>query len=430
MWLHEECPYVTCFMPRYLAYLLALSFLTAACESRQPAEQSHTANPDATAAQMQSSVPAPAKLDTADASRTNLGLRDGYDTTFFVGQQRYRLLLRAEVDSTKPLTAVSGGTVGPAFAQDTSTFNQTGDVIGYEGSQIITLLDPTGRQVFRRRLRKADFYGVASPDIVAVSDPYRPFFVGYHAPSQTLAFSLVIGIPYSDVAQQCVIVLGFDGRVRNLATSYTSTFDAPDCEPRVLPDGTVLTCQDLLHPGGKQTTLLKDKSQIVAALLLSDTTLCAIYRYGEYRAQPVKSSGKQTDASVTADFNDPGWEDDESRRNAPNAFVLDTKKGRVLKAFKYDGYQAAIGYEVPRSYLGQTHTYYLLDEERGLYLLDKHSPAKATEVLFKQMQHFRKPQRPAEVRFLVKSLFSTFAFYVDPAHPTQLRYERFERPAG
>lgn len=318
---------------------------------------------------------------------------------------------------------MSEGTVGELFADDSSTFAQTQRVRGYEGRQLITLLDATGRQVFQRQLRKQDFFGVASRDIVTVSQPEPPRFIGYHAPTQTLAFTLTIAIPLSDVAQQVVILLTFDGKVRRLATSYSSNWDGPDCEPRLLPNGTVLTCQELLPPSGKRVHLLKPKSELIAAFPLTDSTLFTVYRYGEYRAASTPASSSQPD--VSAEFNAPEWVDDARKRNTPNAFVIN-QQGLVLQQFQYAGYSGVIGYEVPRHYLRQTHTYYLLHEKRGLYLLDKHDPKAVAEVKFQQMQPFRKPQRPTEIRFVVATETAAFAFYAEPNQPTQLRYERLQ----
>ncbi|UOR04661.1 hypothetical protein MUN82_17135 [Hymenobacter aerilatus] len=405
-------------------FVLFVACTLLACEQQRPTTQPVATSlaTDSTAAAARPTALPSLPPDTTDVSRTHLGYQTGHDTTFSIGQQRYRLLLRAESDSTKPLVVVSEGTVGNLFADDSSTFAQTRRVRGYEGRQLITLLDANGRQVFRRQLRKQNFFGVANRDIVTVSIPERPRFLGYHAPTQTLAFALLIAIPYSDVAQQVVIVLGFDGQVRRLVISYLSNWEAPDCEPRLLPDGTVLTCQDLLPPGGKPVHLLKPKSELVAAFPLTDSTLFTAYRYGEYR--PVASEGNDQ-ADVSAAFNAPEWVADPRKRNAPNAFIIN-RQGLVLQQFQYAGHEGVIGYKVPRRYVWQTHTYYLLDEQRGLYLLDKHSPKAVTEVAFQQMQPFRKPQRPAETRFIITTKTAAFAFYIDLKQPTQLRYERLQ----
>jgi hypothetical protein len=412
---------------RRLTYLLLPGLLLACGEQRNAAEK------PAAAALPPAPAPAPrrpAPPDTVDLSQTNHGYQEGRDTTFLVDGQRYRLLLRADTDSTKPLLAVSEGLVGDAYAADTSTFAQTQQVRGYEGGQTITLLDPAGRQVFRRRLRKQDFFGVASPDIVTVSEPRRPRFIGYHAPSQLLAFTVGIGIPASDVGQDYLVLLGLDGRVRRLAATYAAGV-APDCTPRLLPDGTVLTCQELLRPDGRRISLLKPKAELVAAFPLSDTILLTTYQFGEYRPRqpepPANSrqEGQPVDVPVSAGFNYPEWVPDKRMRNAPNGFVINTQ-GQVRQRFKAPEAFEALGYQLPRAYVWQTHCYYLSDGEKGLLVLDKHQPTGGTRIGFRQMQRFRKPRKPAEVRFEVSSSEGNFAFYVDPARPTQLRYQRIE----
>ncbi|RTQ48469.1 hypothetical protein EJV47_15975 [Hymenobacter gummosus] len=406
-----------------LSCALAALGLLAACESRRPAEP-----PAATRPAAQDSVATPAALalpvDTTDLSQTLHGYEEGRDTSFRVGGQNYRLLLRADTDSTKPLLATTEGIVGGAFADDTSSFAQSGRVRGYEGGHTISLLDPTGRQLFRRRLRKQDFFGVASPDIVTVSNPARPRFLGYHAPSQTLAFVLGIGIPGSDVGQQCIIVLGFDGRVRRLLPSYQSNWSAADCSPRLLPDGTLLTCEGLIWPGGL-AHLGKVKAELIAAFPLTDSTLFTMYRYGEYRERPDEASGLPP-TEVSAGFHNPEWVPDPQMRRSPNAFIINTR-GRVRLPLFFRGYDEAIGYYVPRAYVWQAQRYYLLDDDGSVLVLNKQNPRDAVRVRRRQLQAFRAPRRPAELRFeLASTTAGSFAFYVDPAQPTRLRYQRID----
>ena len=423
---------------RYYLGRLALPalLLTGACESRQSTRSELPAGPPVADTARAGLVPTPLlPPDTTDASRTGFGIfRAGRDTTFYVGQQRYRLLLRAETDSTKPLLAVTAGNVGSYFASDSATFAQTGQVRGYEGFQLITLLDSVGRTVFRQRLRKADFFGVASPDIVTVSEPQPPVFLGFHGPSQRLAFSIDIGIPYSDVAQRVVLLLGFDGKKRRLFTSYRSNWGAPDCVPRLLSDGTLLTCQELVPPAGPRVPLLKPRAELVAAFPLTDTTLFTAYRYGQYRPAQAPESRSETPADLPVEgaATSPGfvaeeeWVPDATRRHAPNAFVI-SARGQIRRRLLYGGYEGSMSYEIPRRYVWQTHTYYLLDGKRGLIALDKHPPGASTAIPFRQMQPFRRPRKPTEIRF---QLGEQYIFYLDPHQPALLRYEQRPEAEG
>ena len=108
---------------------------------------------------------------------------------------------------------------------------------------------------------------------------------------------------------------------------------------------------------------------------------------------------------------------------APNAFVLNTRTGRVLSRFRYTGYFEGMGYIVPRKYLAATHTLYLIDDQQGLWPLPLNNPTIApAKIPFPAMTRFGSPQRPAEVKFELETL-RHYAFYVDSLAPRQIRYQ-------
>ncbi|RSK48035.1 hypothetical protein [Hymenobacter rigui] len=424
---------------KWLAGYGAGGLLLMACEQRPATHTERAARQPAdtlaTAADKAAEPPV-VPSDTTDASRTGYSLlQAGHDTVFRVGRRQYRLLLRAATDSTKPLLAVTTGAVGSFFAADTATFARTRQVRGYEGWHTITLLDSAGRTVFRQRLRKADFFGVADPDVVTVSEPQAPRLVGAHGPSQRLALALEIGIPYSDVSQRVVVLLRLDGSGRQLFNSYRSNWGAPDCVPRLLADGTLLTCQALVPPSGPLVSLQKPRAELVAAFPLTDTTLFTVYRYGYYRPAPPAAPSPATAESLpiegaapSAEFQEADqWVEDGSRRRSPNAFII-TPGGQVQQPLRYTGTEGTMAYEVPRRYVWQTHTYYLLDEKRGLLAIDKHRPGTAATLPFRQMEAFRRPRRPAEIRFELRGLNARYAFYLDPQQPRQLQLEQLPAP--
>lgn len=396
---------------RLFCVLVGLGLL-AACEPPRPPETQSPPVADTAARPAETPAPPPAP-DTTDVSRVDRSYRLGRDTSFWANGQRYRLLFAAVADSSKPRDIKTSGIVGPAFAVDTATFAQTQLVRGYDGGYTITLLDGQGRRVFRRELRKADFYQALDQDVVTVSDPVPPAFAGYHAPSQSLLLTLDLGIPYSDVWSRCWLTLGLDGQVRRPPQAAWSSLEALDCDPRLLGDGTLLTCAELIGPSGAVTKLDRPQATLMAAFALSDSTLMAVYQYGEYKTRQDPDGGMTEELVVPAAY-----------RNAPNAFVLNTR-GQVRQRFRLAGYQLET-YAVPRWYLAPAHTYYLLDATRGLHLLDRSNPRSVAAVSFGQMQRFRKPRRPAEARFVLQNEQGTFAFYVDPAQPTRLRYQRIE----
>jgi hypothetical protein len=413
--------------------------LLMACEQRPATHTERAAQKPAdtlaTAADKAAEPPG-APPDTVDASRTGYALlQAGHDTVFRVGRQRYRLLLRAATDSTKPLLTVTTGAVGIFFAADTATFARTRQVRGYEGWHTITLLDSAGRTVFRQRLRKADFFGVADPDIVTVSQPQAPRLLGAHGPSQRLALAVEIGIPYSDVSQRVVVLLRLDGSGRRLFSSYRSNWGAADCVPRLLADGTLLTCQALVPPTGPPVSLQKPRAELVAAFPLTDTTLFTAYRYGYYRpaspAAPRPATAENLPvegAAPSAEFQEADrWVEDGRRRRTPNAFII-TPGGQVRQPLRYTGTEGTMAYEVPRRYVWQTHTYYLLDGQRGLLAIDKHRPGTSKVLPFRQMKAFRQPRQPAEIRFELRGLGARYAFHLHPQQPHQLRLEQLPAP--
>ncbi|MCA8832970.1 hypothetical protein [Hymenobacter pini] len=316
------------------------------------------------------------------------------------------------------------------FATDSASFARNGQVRGYEGWHTIMLLDSVGRMVFRQRLRKADFFGVADPDVVTVSQPQAPRLLGVHGPSQRLALAVEIGIPYSDVSQR-VVVLKLDGTGRQLFSSYRSNWDAADCVPRLLPDGTLLTCQELVPPTGPRISLQKPRAELVAVFPLTDTTLFTAYHYGQYR--PVRRAAAAASseaiqpiegAAPSAEFQEEQqWVEDARRRHSPNAFII-TPGGRVRQRLRYTGTEGTMAYEVPRCYVWQTHIYYLLDGERGLLAIDKHRPGTAITLPFRQMTAFRAPRQSAEIRFDLRGVNARYAFCLNPQQPRQLRLER------
>uniref|UniRef100_UPI000AC821A3 hypothetical protein n=1 Tax=Hymenobacter sp. AT01-02 TaxID=1571877 RepID=UPI000AC821A3 len=280
---------------------------------------------------------------------------------------------------------------------------------GPDGRYIITLTAATGQRVFRRELKKADFYRVAVPDMVVVSEPHPPRFLGYFPQLGGLAFWQDINIPNSDVGGYIFMLLDMQGELRELHFGNQFGEGRADCEPQPSPNGrALLTCSQLLRVGQPPLRLQKPQADIALARFLSDSTLLTIYSYGEYQMARAK------DGTETMEFVVPN-----QLQRAPNAFVQ-TIQGRVLTSFRYQGFSVGMGYLVPRHYVWQNQTYYLLDEAKGLRLLNKQDPTLTQEVAFRQMSKFRAPRRPTEVRFRIEN----FEFYADKSHPAQVRYRR------
>jgi hypothetical protein len=336
------------------------------------------------------------------------------DTTLLINGQRYRLLVTARADSSHKLSYIPVGQAGTALAADSIKSGPTEERAGVDLKLAFTLLDARGKRLFRRELRKKDFNKEVDPDILVRSEPEQPVFLGYNPALGGFGFQLTFVIPESDVGSYMFLLLGLDGQVLELSRSNELAVDAADCKPRFAPNGQVaLTCAKLLRPGRPPLTLLKPKSNLVSAAFLSDTTLLTVYAYGEYRKEYGPDSSLQS-----TQFVEPP-----KMRAAPNAFILNLR-GQPLTRFRYEGYNTELGYSVPYSYAPQNYTYYLLDENRGLRLINKHNPALTREVRFQQMTRFKPPQKPREVRFQIQGMEDKLEFYADQDHPEQLRYRK------
>ena len=335
------------------------------------------------------------------------------DTVLRIEGRLYHLRMRAIADSTQMLSAVTGGIVGEAYAAD-DDFASTKKVRGPEGHYSITLTDSAGRQVFRREFRKADFYRLVGPDIAVVAEPEPAVFLGYYPELGGLAFWQSIGIPQSDVGDYLFLLLDLRGQVLELSLSNSWGSGRVDCSPAPAPNGqALLTCATLLRPGRPPLSLEKPKANLMLARFLNDSTLLTLYAYGETHYE------YEADSTVKSmDFVEPS-----QMRRVPNAF-LTTVRGSKVASFRYNGAWDLLGYFVPRTYVHSLHTYYLLDENRGLRLIDKHDPAATREVGFQQMTRFTPPQQPREVRFRVQSEMAAFDFFADQDNPERLRYRK------
>lgn len=373
------------------------------CSQSPPATETATAPtvpPDSTA---QPLVPPHAQpVDTTDWMAYRSFTAGPADTTLLINGQRYRLHLAAEPDSSQPLLAL--------WKHATRTDTSRGVDVRYH----IALRDADGKVVLDKQFRKPAFYAAASKDVVIEGVPWRPQLLAYAPSWQALVFAFDFMIEGSDVGEQCVLVLGLNGQVQELSNSNTYGGGGADCMPRFSPNGqAILTCAKLLLPGRKPISLLKPKSDLVLAHFLSDTTLLAVYAYGENHYEYDADSSLQS-----MQFVEPP-----QMRAVPNAFVLNLR-GKYLASFRYNGYIEALGYFVHRHYLPQTNTYYLLDHERGLRLIDKRNPVSTREVRFQQMARFKPPQKPREVRFLMRGEVGDIEFYADQDHPERLRYRK------
>lgn len=409
-------------------------WLLAGCEARQPAKVvEKSLLPEAV-------LPMPAS-DTADYTSSQHGAltyRANRDTLILLGHRRYWLQLSQTADSTKPFDYGPTRVVGRHFAAPSDSAWQQRQVRGYDGSYRFVLRDSTHQRViFRQQLHKKDLLPAAPAETVTVSDP-EFYYLGYSSGLQALLFLVEIGIPNSDVGHRAALLLDArSGQVRALRDAGSSTFEATDCEPQVSPDGqAVLTCADeLLRAGRPPFSLRRPHAELRATRFLTDTTLLAVYAFGDYRPRKpdpaLSDAGPSNDPTITAGFYLPDEEfvSTPAQEQAANAFVLGTT-GHVLGKFHFTNWgMGEMDYNLPRQFLAATRTYYFLNDRKTLILLPKASPGRIIERPLKTLPKFRPPQRPQEASFTLPDDFGQeeFTFYVDKTRPQAIRVRRRKR---
>jgi hypothetical protein len=344
--------------------------------------------------------------DTLDVSNLDYAADNGkakIDTMLSLGSRHYRLQLQAKADSnqelrlsTAPADSVMVGTTAngkPVF--EVKRF--------YNVRYTITLRDSAGRPHFQRTFTKPEFYAVVGRELVLASEPLRPAFVGFNAPRQWLLFRQQFGVDGTDWGGEAFLALDLKGRTQRLTFSNIYGGGGSDCRIQQSPDGqAVITCNQLLLPGGRYQPLTKPHTQLVAARFLSDTTLLTIYEYVfTRRVQYEGIWGKE-------EVPDPRY------RRVPNAFVLSARTGRVLAKFRYDGFVDALGYNVLRQYVWQANSYYLLDENQQLVrVIPKSKPQLTYQVSLRQLPAFRAPRQRNEVKIILSAGLDTSALYLN-----------------
>lgn len=176
-----------------------------------------------------------------------------------------------------------------------------------------------------------------------------------------------------------------------------------DCRIQQSPDGqAIITCQELLLPGGRHQPLTKPHTELVAARFLSDTTLLTVYAYVTTRR--VQYDGIWGVENVA----NPRYQ------HVPNAFVLSARTGRVLARFRFDGEVEALGYHLPLHYVWQTNTYYLPDGVRQqLRIIPKGKPQLTYQVSYRHLPAFRAPRHPRELKVELDEGIDPIVLYID-----------------
>ncbi|MBO2012783.1 hypothetical protein [Hymenobacter negativus] len=412
--------------PKCFLLVLSLFLLLTACETRRashPAEQPDSAQPPTLPAAAPNVLPT---ADTADLTRAYNREPGPRDSLILVGSRHYRLSVRVETDSTKPIDFAPAGSVGGAFAVPSDSARRAGVVRGYAETYTFTLRDSVGRKtIFRRQLHKPDFYKAAPRDIVTVTNMPPPSYLGYSTALDALVFGCYIGIPFSDVGHQATLLLDRQGRVQGISPGGPAYSDAPDCDPRISPSGrAVLTCTEVLRASQPPLSLLKPHAQLRAARFLNDTTLLVVHEYGDYverSTTPGSLDAAEDGPDVTAPMSDYDFVTTPAQRRLPTAQILSTS-GRVLRQFRFvPDYELAS--DLARAWARAAGVYLFVEAGHKLVVVPKAHPEALFELPLKRLPKFRLPQRPHEQPYSVISGFTRLRFYVDTLNPRAVRMQ-------
>lgn len=415
--------------------LLGVGFfqLLSGCESRR-SRQAAAEQPEMTQTLAPADAvgtPAGPVRDTTNLTRPHDRAPGPRDSLIAIGTRHYRLSVRVETDSTKPLYFGPASGVGAAFAAPGDSARRAGQVRGYSETYTFTLRDSLARKViFRRQLHKPDFYKAASRDVLTVMNMAPPGYLGYSAPLDALVFVCYLGIPYSDVGSQATLLLDRRGRVQRLSPGGPAFSDAPDCDPRISPSGrAVLTCSEILRVGQPPLSLSKPHAQLRAARFLGDTTLLVLYEHGDYVARPAgPDSEADYGSNVTAPMTDVEFVSTPAQRRRPTAFIMGTS-GHVLRRLRLVPDMELASF-LARAWVRGAGAYLLVEADNKVVVVPKAHPENLFEIPLKKLPRFRLPLRPHEQGYSVVSGFVHLRFYVDTLNPRSLRVAPLPPPKG
>ena len=406
---------------------LGIFLLLSSCETRHSprgvTEQPAVTSPPAPVAAVGN--PASSVWDTTDLTRPYDRHPGPRDSLIAIGTRHYRLSVRVETDSAKPLYFGPASSVGPAFAAPGDSARRAGLLRGYSETYTFTLRDSLARKViFRRQLHKPDFSKAESREVLTVMSMEPPGYLGYSAPLDALVFVCYLGIPYSDVGSQATLLLDRWGRVQRLSPGGPAFSDAPDCDPRISPSGrAVLTCSEILRVGQPPLSLIKPHAQLRAARFLGDTTLLAVYEYGEYVARPASpDDGADNGANVTAPMTNVEFVTTPAQRRLPTAFIMGTS-GHILRQFRLVPDMELASF-LARAWVRGAGAYILVEANNKVVVVPKAHPENLFEIPLKKVPRFRPPLRPHEQAYPVVSGFVRLRFYVDTLNPRALRVQQ------
>ena len=297
---------------------------------------------------------------------------------------RYRVEANAVPDSTRPLkyTYPAETKAPPLDSTDTRTASGTEVVYTFR------VVKPNGQPLFARQLLKSSFAAEIGQDLATEATPWPPVFLGHLPLFHALAFELTLNPPDSDSGGSLLLLLDErTGRVRQqLLSSWNSGCNSPVA---LAENGlALLTSFDIIQANGRVTNLERPGFTIAGTLFVNNKTVLIDYL--------------------------PEQDDAKSSAPRPTARLYDLN-GRPLATFNLESLDGGLGYHMQSTYVGQTRTYYLFDENhQQLGLLPHDQPTAMRIINLQQLVPFQAPQHSTEVRFSIDTEGGTRGrFYID-----------------
>lgn len=334
-----------------LAAGILVLLLTACGQGRQPPEAPASPPPMAETVVPAPTAPKPSVYESpaqfpASALYETFAARA--DTVLH--QPGYRLSWQVRLDTLLPLTRITPPDPTRYFAGDTSR--------GFQGYYTLAVRDSLGHRLGGHTFTKADFYPAVGPELAISSGVELPKLLGYSRPLGGLVFTVVFAAPGTDWYGEAALMLAPSGQVRYLGPGAGS--DGPEVRVALATDGrTLLTGNGIKHANQPLLPLARAGAELRGVRLLNDTLALLIDEPG--RSRPHANAMPSFGATP-------------SQRLQPNAFVRDVRTGRDISRFRYDGFFYELGYSVPLQVVASMQTVYLLDADKGLYVLPLRQP--------------------------------------------------------
>ncbi|MGI4833758.1 MAG: hypothetical protein ACRYFK_09885 [Janthinobacterium lividum] len=237
-----------------------------------------------------------------------------------------------------------------------------------------------------------------------------PQLLGYSEPLGGLVFTVPFNAPGTDWYRQVALVLSLTGQVRYLGLGYEG--GGPAITVTLAANGrTLLTMNEIRYAGRPPILLGRVGAELRGATLLNDTLALLLYEPGRPRTQ---ADGM------------PYLDATPAQRRLPNAFVRDVRTGREVSRFRYYGFYEELGFTIPMTVVPQTQVAYLLDADKGLYVLPLRQPAAGRLLPFASMPRATSPPAASEVSFKLAGLMQSYRFLVDTIQVASVRYQQLK----